>query len=84
MKASDIVVMLTKSSVTHHGSLLQNTSMNTRSVLIISIILWRVVVKRIGFKLWCLISRVWVWVPVVTLMSLSKTLNHDCFIKLGR
>ena len=27
-----------------------------------------------------LISRVWVRVPVVTLVSLSKTLNHYCFI----
>ena len=46
--------------------------------------LWRVVAKRIirrhglkecGFK-------VLVGVPVVTIVSLSKTLNHDCFILL--
>ena len=30
---------------------------------------------------WTLVrNRVWVWVPFVTLVSLSKTLNHDCFI----
>ena len=40
-------------------------------------------VKSTRFKLWCLISRVWVRVPVLTLVSLSKTLNHDCFINIG-
>ena len=30
-------------------------------------------------------SRVWVRVPVVTLVSLSKTLNHNCFVlRMGR
>ena len=24
-------------------------------------------------------SRMWVWIPAVTLVSLSKTLNHNCF-----
>ena len=25
-------------------------------------------------------SRMWVRIPVVTLVSLSKTLNHNCFV----
>ena len=29
-----------------------------------------------------LISKVWVRVPVVALVFRSKTLNHDCFVKL--
>ena len=30
-------------------------------------------------------SRMWVRIPVVTLVSLSKTLNHNCFVlRMGR
>ena len=29
-----------------------------------------------------LIGRVWVRVTVVTIVSLSKTLNHDCLVKV--
>ena len=38
-------------------------------------------VKSTEFKL---ISRVWVRVPGVTLVSFSKTLNQDCFVMFGR
>ncbi len=42
--------------------------------------------KSTGLKLWCFrLSRVWVRVPVLTLVSLSKTLNHYCFVlRMGR
>ncbi len=48
---------------------------------------WRVVAERIKITgLWCFrLSRVWVRVPVVTLVSLSKTLNHYYFVlRMGR
>ena len=38
---------------------------------------------RIHFLMF-LISNVWVQIPVVTLVSLSSTLNHDASLQMGR
>ena len=39
-----------------------------------------------GLKFWCCQkTRMWVWFQVATLVSLSKTLNHNCFVlRMGR
>ena len=36
------------------------------------------VVKSIEFKFWCIFTGVWVRIPVVTLVSLSKILYYNC------
>ena len=55
--------------------------------VIIVVLVWGVVAERSSLpdSSSGVSSRMWVRIPVVTLVSLSKTLNHNCFVlRMGR